>query len=208
VNWAAFYTEYDNLQTAIFKGIGFTVTNAGSSEIKGIEVDGRWAVTDNLQLGANFAWLDAEYAEFADAPCTAVQLDANPQCGVAGNAGGTFNDLSGEPTLYASDISASFLADYTYPIGDMDLFISGEANYRDEYHSAGDNDEIDLIPDRWKVNLRIGLRADSWEIMAYGRNIFDEAALTQSFDVPVLAGSHAWLMDEGEVFGLRAKYIF
>ena len=26
--------------------------------------------------------------------------------------------------------------------------------------------------------------------MAYGRNIFDEAALQQSFDTPVLAGSH------------------
>ena len=24
-NWAAFYTEYDNLQTSIFKGVGFGV---------------------------------------------------------------------------------------------------------------------------------------------------------------------------------------
>ncbi len=208
LNWAAFYTEYDNLQTAIFKGIGFTVTNAGASEIRGVELDARWAATNNLQLGLNVAYLDAEYSDFADAPCTAIQLDANSQCGVAGNAGGDFNDLSGEPTLYASDWSASLLFDYSYPMQSMDLFVSGEVNYRDEYSSAGDSDPIDMIPDYTKVNLRVGLRAESWEVMAYGRNIFDEAALTQSFDTPVLAGSHSNLMDEGEVFGVRAKYMF
>ena len=109
LNWAAFYSKYDNLQTAIFKGVGFGVTNAGSVDIKGIEVETRWAATDNLVLGANLAYLDATYGEFKEAPCTAVQLDANPQCGVEGptNVLDTFNDLDGENTLYASDYSAS-----------------------------------------------------------------------------------------------------
>jgi iron complex outermembrane receptor protein len=208
LNWAAFYTEYDNLQTAIFKGVGFTVKNAGSAEIKGLEVDARWAATDNLIVGANFAWLDATYAEFKDAPCTAIQLDANAQCGVVGNAGGTFNDLTGEPTLYASDYSASIHWDYNRPMGDLELFISGEVNYRTEFNSAGDNDPIDRIPDITKVNLRVGLRGENWEVMAYGRNILNEAALAQSFDTPVLAGSHTYFMEEGEVFGVRAKYSF
>lgn len=211
LNWAAFYTEYDNLQTAVFRGIGFTVTNAGASEITGIELDGRWAVTDNLILGGNVAWLDAEYTDFADAPCSAIQLDANPNCGVADpavNLLGTSNDLSGEPTLYASDYSASVTWDYNYPLSFGEFFLSGEVNYRTEFASAGDNDPIDEIDDITKVNLRIGLRAEQWEVMLYGRNIFDEAALTQSFDVPVLAGSHARFQDEGEVFGVRAKYIF
>ncbi|MFK8018432.1 MAG: TonB-dependent receptor [Pseudomonadales bacterium] len=208
VNWAAFYTEYDNLQTAIFKGVGFTVKNAGASEIKGIEVDTRWQATENLQLGANVAWLDATYSEFADAPCTAIQLDANPQCGVVGNAAGDFNDLSGEPTLYASDYSASLLWDYAKPIGEMEIFIGGEVNYRDEFNSAGDNDPIDLIPSYTKVNLRLGIRSEDWEVMAYGRNIFDEVAYAQSFDTPVLAGSHSRFQEEGAVFGLRGKYSF
>ncbi len=208
LNWAAFYTEYDNLQTAIFKGVGFTVKNAGTSEITGIEADIRWQATENLQLALNAAWLDAEYAEFFDAPCTAIQLDANPQCGVAGNELDTYNDLSGEPTLYASDYSASLLWDYSRSMGDWDFFVSGEINYRSEFNSAGDNDPIDVIPEYTKVNLRIGVRGDNWEVMAYGRNIFDEAALTQSFDTPVLAGSHSRFQEEGEVIGIRAKFMF
>ena len=39
LNWAAFYSEYDDLQTTIFKGVGFSVKNAASSEVQGVEVD-------------------------------------------------------------------------------------------------------------------------------------------------------------------------
>ena len=67
---------------------------------------------------------------------------------------------------------------------------------------------LDVIPSYTKVNARIGLVGESWELMAYGRNIFDEAALQQSFDTPVLAGSHTWFMDEGAVFGVRGTLKF
>jgi iron complex outermembrane receptor protein len=209
-NWAAFYSKYDNLQTAIFKGVGFGVTNAGSVDIKGIEVETRWAATDNLTLGANLAYLDATYGEFKEAPCTAIQLNANPQCGVDGptNELNTFNDLDGENTLYASDYSASVTWDFVYPLSSMDAFISGEANYRSKFFSNGDNDPFDQIESFTKVNLRAGVRTENWELTAYSRNVFDEAALSQSFDVPVLAGSHAHVMDEGRILGLRAAYMF
>ena len=210
LNWAAFYSKYDNLQTAIFKGVGFGVTNAGSVDIQGIEIESRWAATDNLTLGANLAYLDATYGEFKEAPCTAVQLDANPQCGVDGptNVLNTFNDLDGENTLYASDYSASVTCDFVYPLSSMDAFVSGEANYRSKFFSNGDNDPFDQIDSFTKVNLRVGVRTENWELTAYSRNVFDEAALSQSFDVPVLSGSHAHVMDEGRVLGLRAAYMF
>ncbi|HBO13524.1 MAG TPA: hypothetical protein DD491_12120, partial [Halieaceae bacterium] len=54
-----------------------------------------------------------------------------------------------------------------------------------------------------KVNLRLGLRGDWWELMAYGRNIFDEEVFMQSFDVPVLVGSHAQYLEEGQIWGAR-----
>ncbi len=206
LNWALFYTEYTNLQTAIFKGIGFAVTNAASSEILGLEVDALWQATDNLRLGANFAWLDAEYGDFEDGPCTAIQLDADPLCGTAFATAS--NDLTGEPTLYASDYSASFYFDYRRPIGEMEFFAGGEANYRDSFQSAGDNDPLDEIDSFTKVNLRLGLRSGNWDFMLYGRNIFDEEVFMQSYDIPVLAGSHARYMDESAVFGARIGFAF
>ena len=207
LNWALFYTEYSDLQTAIFKGVGFTVKNAANSEVYGIEVDYLHQITDNFRLGANFAWLDATYDNFEDGPCTAIQLDVDPLCGTA--AGFTSNDLSGEPTLYASDYSAALFADYVYTMSSgMEWFASADVNYRDEFNSAGDNDPIDVIDSYTKVNFRLGLRGESWEVMAYGRNIFDEAAWQQSYDTPVLAGSHSNYQDEGQVWGARLRYMF
>ena len=207
LNWALFYTEYSDLQVAIFQGIGFVVENAASSEILGLEVDALWQATDNLRLGANFAWLDAEYGDFDNGPCTAIQLDADPLCGT-GLPGATSNPLSGEPTLYASDYSASFYFDYIRPMGNMEFFAGGEINYRDSFNSAGDNDPIDVIDSFSKTNLRFGLRAGDWEVMAYGRNIFDEEVFMQSYDTPVLARSHSRYMEESAVFGARLKYSF
>lgn len=203
LNWALFYTEYTDLQTAIFEGLGFVVKNAAGSEIYGLEVDALWQATDNLRLGANFAYLDASYSDFDDGPCTAIQLDANPNCSIEQG-----NPLSGEPTLYASDYSASFFFDYIRPMGDMELFVGGEVNYRDSFQSAGDNDPIDQIDAFTKANLRLGLRSGDWEIMAYGRNIFDEEVYMQSYDTPVLAGSHSRYMEESAVWGARLKYSF
>ncbi|MBE9539562.1 MAG: TonB-dependent receptor [Proteobacteria bacterium] len=207
LNWAYFYTEYDNLQTSVFKGVGFGVANAASSIIQGIELDMMWQATEGLTLGANVSWLNAEFDDYGDAPCTAIQLDIDPRCGTEG--GFTNNDQSGANTTFAPDYSASIFFDHSYLLGNgMEIVSGGEINYKDEFSPAGDNDPIDVIDSFTKVNLRIGLRGDSWEVMAYGRNIFDEEAFSNHFDTPVLAGSHSAYMDEGAVFGLRGTYSF
>jgi iron complex outermembrane recepter protein len=207
LNWAAFYTQYDNLQTSIFKGLGFGVTNAAQSEITGIEIDMLWQATDRLRIGVSGAWLDASYDSFVDAPCTAIQLDRDPLCGTP--SGFTNNDLSGEVTTYAPEYTGSVTFDYDLPLSNgLEWFVSGEANYRDDFEPGGDNDPVDSIDSYSKTNLRTGIRGENWEIMAYGRNIFDKEVIVQSFDTPVLAGTHSQFVDEGRVVGVRAKYSF
>lgn len=209
LNWAAFYSEYQNLQTTIFKGVGFAVKNAASSEVQGLEVDWLLQVSDAVRVGANFAYLDATYGDFKDGPCDAIQLDQNGLCGTpAGIAVGSLNDLTGVNTLYSSEYSGNAFIDIRSQWGDKEVFAGINVNYRSEFQSAGDNDKYDMIPEYTKVNMRVGLSADNWEVMAYGRNVFDEAALQQSFDTPVLAGSHTLFMDEGAVFGIRGTLKF
>jgi outer membrane receptor protein involved in Fe transport len=209
LNWAAFYTEYDDLQTSIFQGVSFSVTNAAEAEISGIEFDMLWQATEGLRLGLNGAWLDAEYTDYLTAPCTAAQLDVDSLCG---NEGGfTNNDLSNENTTFAPDYTASAFFDYSYLLASgMEFFAGGEVNYSDEFDTQGDLDPEDLADDFTKVNLRFGLRSadETWEVMVFGRNITDEEALIYSFDVPVLVGSHATMVDEGEVYGARFRYNF
>ena len=208
LNWAAFYTEYDNLQVSVFKGVGFGVTNAASTIVQGIEVDLNWQATDDLRLGASGGWLDAEFDKYPTAPCTAIQLDVDQACGTP--AGFTDNDLSGQETTYAPEYTASLFFDYITDSGieGMAFFAGGELNYSDDFSPTGDNDPLDRIDSYSKTNLRLGLRGESWEVMAFGRNIFNEEVFSESLDVPVLAGSHFKFVDEGAVFGVRFKYDF
>ena len=206
LNWAAFYSEYDDLQTTIFKGVGFSVKNAASSEVEGVEVDWLFQMTDAIRVGVNAAYLDASYGDFKDGPCTAIQLDIDAACGTP--AGATGNDLTGNRTLYASEWSGNAFIDVRVPVGNLVWFGGVDMNYRSEFDSAGDADPYDVIDSYTKINARIGVTSDRWEVMVYGRNITDEAALQQSFDTPVLAGSHTFYMDEGAVFGVRGTLKF
>jgi outer membrane receptor protein involved in Fe transport len=224
LNWAAFYTEYTDLQISIFKGVGFTVTNA-DAEVKGLEVDALWQVTEGLRLGANFAYLDSEWKDYEGAPCTAVQEDASkpapgapPTCGLRQgsnlDANGNMiysNDMSDETTTFAPEYSGSVFFDYSYLLKNgWELFAGGEVNFSDDFNSAGDKDKIDETESFTKVNLRLGVRSadEKWEAMVYGRNITDEYVNSISFDTPVLSGSHSSQFDEGEVYGGRISYRF
>lgn len=208
-NWAAFHTEYENLQISIFKGVGFGVTNAAETTVKGVEFELLWQAAENLLIGVSGSYLDAKYDNYPTAPCTAIQLDIDALCGADG--GTTNNDLSGETTTFAPETSGSLFFDYDIAMGSsMAFFLGGDVNYSAEYSTQGDADPLDFAESFVKVNLRFGLRSEEqgWEVMAYGRNIFDEEVRNFGFDIPVLAGSHAAMIDEGAVFGLRGRYSF
>jgi len=54
VNVAVFYTEFDDLQGSIFDGtLGFNVGNAAKATTQGVEIDGRWAITDDWSMNGS-----------------------------------------------------------------------------------------------------------------------------------------------------------
>lgn len=70
VNWAAFYTETDDLQTAGFPpdagnpNVGTIINNAGQSTSYGAEVELQSLLTQNLEAYLSAAWIDNEFNEF------------------------------------------------------------------------------------------------------------------------------------------------
>ena len=65
INAALYRTEYEDLQISQYDGrVGFNVGNAKATVVQGIELDGRWALTDGLNASYGFAWLDFEYSDF------------------------------------------------------------------------------------------------------------------------------------------------
>ena len=75
LNTALFFTDYDDLQIGQFDGaLGINVGNVKNTEVRGMEVDGRWAATENLVVGFAWSWLDFEYTDFTNGNCWSRQV--------------------------------------------------------------------------------------------------------------------------------------
>ena len=99
--------RFTDLQVSIFvPATGqFITDNAAEAHTRGIEIDGRWAVTDSFSLGFSGSYGEAEYDEYDGASCNS--LDAKQ---AVIDAGGNpmapcFIDGAGKRLPFSSDWS-------------------------------------------------------------------------------------------------------
>ena len=205
VSAAVFYTEIDDLQVTAFQGISFRVSNAAEMTTQGVEIESQFALTEEVEVGANIAYLDAEYDDFGNAACTIFQEAA------LSGGGECAQDLGGEAPPFAPEWSGNFYASYETYVGDnLLLRLRGDANYKDDYFTDGDLDPNTLQESYWKYDARIsvGSADGTWELAAYGRNLSDERVISFSIDAPLSAGIYGGGVDEPRVYGLQGTYNF
>jgi len=195
-NFAAFLTQYKDLQVSIFDGqLGFNVGNAAKADIKGLELDGRWQVTNSLTLAGSLAFTDFEFDDYTNGRCNFGQAPNGPQ------ADDGFCDYSGETNQLVSDWQGTFSAIHHHELsGGLELNTSLNVFFTDDYHASASLDPA-LIQDSYaSVNLRIGLsNPDSgWDVAILGQNLTDETIIKFGGDVPL----------SGSSFGAIAKYNF
>lgn len=222
LNWAYFDSEYLDQQVSTFVGLGFVVANAATSDVTGLEVDLKMQATENLRLGANFAILDAVYADFEGAGCTARQASdllgalaqgltsasgCDAQFTAAGQQSGSAQDISGGQQ--GAKYSGTLTADYSSVLDNgLIWFLSADLYFTDHYFMTGDLDPIDVQDGFERLGLRAGIAGDSWDIMLYGSNVNDEIFATGAFDVPLAGGTHARYTAPGAIWGVRLGYEF
>jgi len=224
LNIAIFRMEYDDLQVSSLVGDVFVVGNAGETISQGIEVDGRWMVTEGLTLGGSVAYLDAYYEDFTGATCTVSQGQDplnNPGCLdpdgnnltaplTALNPGG--QDLSDETLYFAPDWSANLNASHVMPLGDnLELRSSLDINYTDEYYSALDLDPNTVHESYTKVNARIAIASvdDTWSVALIGKNLTDKDTRVWNNDVPLTnSNSYFGIPERPRSIAIQARYRF
>ena len=155
-------------------------------------MEGRWQATERLFLAGNFAYLDAEFDDFENAPCYALQ-----QAGCENNV----QDLSGRPTQFSPYWAANLHAEYVLPINDgLETMFSVDVIYSDDYFLATDLDP-NLVQDSYtKWDARIALRSTDgdWEVAVIGRNLSDEETTVWGNDAaagPPFAGTYYQHLD-------------
>lgn len=220
LNVAVFRMEYDNLQTSSLVGDVFRVGNAGESISQGVEIDGRWQVTQGLSFGGALAYLDAYYEDFTGATCTVPQANDpvnNPGClredgtNIApGEDGG--QDLKDETLTYAPEWSASLNARLIVPLGDDLLLVNNlDINYEDEFYSALDLDPNTKHDAATIVNASIALTSADrdWSVALIGKNLTDEETTIWNQDVPISnSNSYFALPNRPRSIAVQARYNF
>jgi len=196
VNVAIYRTEYDDLQTSQFDGVlGFVVGNAKETIVQGVELDGRWALTENLTMGYGVAYLDHEYKDFSNGTCYNTQepdgdvIDGVELCDYTGKRGQFTPEWSG---------NLSFL--HVYPIGDrgLELQSSFDLSYKDEQNTHVNLDPQWEVDSLTQINLRMGLYAPSWDLAVLVQNVTDEQQFSYVGNTPL----------SGSTFGTDTFYSF
>jgi outer membrane receptor protein involved in Fe transport len=208
MNAALYMTDFEDLQVSTFDGVlGFNVTNAGESEIKGLEIDMRWQATDNLLLYSSMAYTDFEF------------LDYIGQCafGQPSDAGDGLNcNYKGKTNEFVAPWVITAGGSYRKPIfSDLAFHLGFDLYYTDQYFVAPTLDERQVQESYTKVNGRIGVGDldGSWDVSVIGKNLFNEQVLPYGNDTP-LAGRtfgafSAWrFVEPGSTVALQATLRF
>lgn len=183
LNVALFRSDFSDMQTSQFDGsLSFNVTNAGEALVQGLEVDGRWAIIDNVLLRGGIAFIDFEYTDFKNSQCYFGQVD---NIGVAGDG---VCDATGKRREFTPEIQGNIGVDYTIELsGGMKLVSTLDVVYSSEYLTTPSLDpkfEQDAFT---KLNARIALSGndDLWEVALIGKNLTDESIVTYANGLPV-----------------------
>jgi outer membrane receptor protein involved in Fe transport len=200
LNATAFFTEFDNLQISIFDGIlGFNVGNAASSEVKGLELDGRWALTDNVRLTGGAALTDFEFTDFQNGQCYGTQALDNPNDPRIQPNG--LCDYTGLKNNLVSDFSGNLGLDFDTAVAN-NYEVTGlvQLNYVSSYNASQTQDPKGVQDGVARINARLGFGPDdgSWELAVLGKNLTDEIVKQYNGDTPL----------GGSTFGANSNYTF
>jgi outer membrane receptor protein involved in Fe transport len=207
LNIAAYMSTYEDVQVSTFDGnASFVVGNAAESEVRGIETDVLFRLTEEITLNGAFAYLDATYKSFPGAGCNLAQTL------VAGR--GCTQDLSGQPLQFAPEYTANVGINYgTQLSSGILLSASLDYNWSDDVIVGADLDENLIQNSFGKLNARIAIAAgDQWQIAVIGKNLTSEDTFMWGNDIPLgpqgFNGSYFKMIDPPRTVQLTARMNF
>lgn len=167
LNVAGFFTDYEDIQVTVQRGISPTFDNAGSGEILGFEAELVALLTDDFSLSGSLGYIDAEY--------TGLELFVDPNLDI--------DDKFVNTPEWAAHISAEYvmgLANGGRLTGRLDY------SYKDEIANDAVNTTLLIADPTHLLNASLTYTApgEKWELTAGGRNITDERFIYGGFLQP------------------------
>ena len=159
LNITAFTYDYEDLQVFRLTGDGPLTDNAATSSIRGVELESQYLLTDNLQIDATYARLDATYDEY---------IVERP----------TLQDYAGSNLNYAPEMTASLGIQYTMPMDQGDLVLRMDMSRKGKTYFDRANTAFDTREAFNLVNARVRYNSDNWFVGLFAQNLTDEEWVT------------------------------
>jgi outer membrane receptor protein involved in Fe transport len=185
-NWTIYHTDVDGLQVSANDPVLIQqIVASADATSEGVELDLLWATPlEGLRLSLVAAYTDATYDSFIGS-CYLSQPENGTGCTdvtvVAGQRAGV-QDLAGETLPVAPEWSSVLGADYTVPVGSMDLTLSAKYLYTGEQYMSieRDPDGFQGSTDRIDASVVLASQAGDrpWSVALIGRNLTDEVIHT------------------------------
>jgi len=191
VNWSNLQIEEQPSNATVGGTVAVITVNQGGATSKGLESDGKFAVTRNLELTYSAAFIDSTF-DSGDVSGELLGLCAPPICPTNAAIGG--KDL---PRY--SKVQAAGGATWRQPLTtDINYSVHGEFTYQSQQQV----DEMNLaqIPSRTLVNANATLSGEKWDLTLWGKNILNKKYVADSFFIPVASeGSVGYGVSLGEL---------
>lgn len=178
LNVAIFDTDYSDLQVTQQDQDtnNFETVNAAKANTKGIEVDGRIAITDNFSLGFGGSVIDAKFTDYPNGgDCDSLQ-DKLWQLEFPGTS--CLQDLTGVTLPNVPEMTFQLAPEYQFGLGSNYLGrIVGTAVFNGTRGSTSiDPHLLKSADSNQRVDLRFSVEPldGNWTLAFYGRNIFDD----------------------------------
>ncbi len=238
LNGTLFFQDFKNKQVStqvtdpVTNVTSARVVNAGKAEVYGAELEANWFVTENLTLNLGYTWLHTEYTEFKNRTTGVGTISYVGNCTMEGALVDLNNDAdfldpgearrtcvvdySGNELERAPKYAAVGGARWQAPLVEStDYVLSGDFQYQADRYASDQNQLI--FPSYWMFNFRAGVVNDTWDILAYVDNAFDDRTVKSGFedgDIPTFFATNRFLnhgtliLPDPRTYGLRVNYRF
>ena len=193
LNMAVFTMDYRNLQQLRLVPIGggfaqVVIANAANSRIRGFEIEGRAAFTNQWSLDFSYGYLDAKFKSYVFNPTL---------------------DFSGNRMQRAPQHTLSLGLNFETKTGIGQLTSRIGYAYRSSIFFEADNNAVDPQSSERALGLwdaSVNLKNGHWTVGIWGRNLSDERYRRQVLNSTGNAQRGIWA--EPRTFGARVSYDF
>jgi iron complex outermembrane receptor protein len=219
-NASLFYYDYKNIQAPL-TGIGasgLTITqffNIPKSTSKGFELETIWAPIDNLQILANYAYLDAKIKDgccFQDGQDPLALQPGAVRGPTQTSATSILQDVSGATLPSSPKNRVTLNANYTWRFEPGALTASISYIWRDETYYGIFNRYYNHAKAWDQTDLRLSYvdAKDRYTVILYGKNVFDRLGFDGSSGTRLSNGlvNQTINLTPPRTYGLELQYRF